>query len=86
MIMQRSVLSAIGLVLAAVLCAQRPAHFEHRNADLVHALELFDKAKYGAAQTELECVTARISDPHLNVMKTWHPTSVPRRPAERIET
>ena len=64
MIMQRSVLSAIGLVLAAVLCAQRPAHFEHRNADLVHALELFDKAKYGAAQTELERVTARISDPH----------------------
>lgn len=64
MIMQRSVLSAVGFVLAAVLCAQRPAHFEHRNADLVHALELFDKAKYGAAQTELERVTARISDPH----------------------
>lgn len=64
MTMQRSVLSAVGLVLAAALCAQRPAHFEHRNADLVHALELFDKAKYGAAQTELERVTARISDPH----------------------
>lgn len=54
----------MGLVLAASLFAQRPAHFEHRNADLVHALDLFDKEKYGAAQTELERVTARISDAH----------------------
>lgn len=34
----------LGLALGAV--AQRPAHFEHRNSDLVHALELFDKAKF----------------------------------------
>lgn len=50
--------------LSAVLVpAQRPAHFEHRDADLVHARELFDKAKYGAAQHEFEEVVARITDP-----------------------
>jgi TolA-binding protein len=52
----------LGLVLGAV--AQRPAHFEHRNSDLVHALELFDKAKFGPAQYELERVVDRISDVH----------------------
>ena len=33
--------------------AQRPAHFEHRDADLVHAKELFDKEQYTAARQEL---------------------------------
>ncbi len=44
--------------------AQRPAHYEHRNADLVSAMDLFNKAKYGAALYELQRVVDRISDPH----------------------
>ena len=54
----------MGLVCTASVLAQRPAHYEHRNADLVHAQELFDKAKYGAAQFELEQVVQRIPDEH----------------------
>lgn len=56
--------------VCAVLCctsglwAQRPAHFEHPDADLVHAQELFDKAQYGAAQYEFERVVDRITAPH----------------------
>lgn len=42
--------------------AQRPAHFDHPNADLVHAQELFDMAKYAAAQYECERVVDRIRD------------------------
>jgi len=56
------VLGAFLLVIGMV--AQRPAHYEHRNADLVHALDLFDKAKYGPAQYELERVVDRITDDH----------------------
>lgn len=52
------------LLLASPGRAQRPAHYEHRDADLEHALELYDKAKYGAAQYELERVVARITDDH----------------------
>ena len=52
------------ILVAAPALAQRPAHYEHRNADLTHALELFDKAKYGAAQYELERVVDRITDDH----------------------
>lgn len=44
--------------------AQQPAHFVHRTVDLVHAQDLFDKAKYGAAQFELDQVVARIADVH----------------------
>lgn len=44
--------------------AQRPAHYEHRDADLVHALELYHMAKYGAARYELERVVERIADRH----------------------
>lgn len=50
--------------MAAALMAQRPAHYEHANADLVHAQELFDMAKYGAARYEMERVRDRIRDPH----------------------
>lgn len=64
----RSVLTAAccaALLSTAVhVSAQRPAHFEHRTADLVHAQELFGMAKYGAAQLELEQVMARIGDPY----------------------
>ncbi len=48
---------------AADAVAQRPAHYEHEHADLVHALDLFHKAKYGAARFELERVLERIKDP-----------------------
>lgn len=56
-------LSAV-MLLAGGAMAQRPAHYEHRDADLEHALTLFDKAKYGAAQYELERVIDRITDDH----------------------
>lgn len=51
------------LLLALSGLAQRPAHYEHPNADLAHALELFSKAKYGPARFELDRVVDRISDP-----------------------
>lgn len=52
------------LFLATTARAQRPAHFEHRDADLEQALELYDKARYGAAQYAFEQVVARIRDDH----------------------
>lgn len=52
------------LLLAASLRAQRPAHYEHPNADLAHAMELYGKANYGAAQYHLQRVVDRIADPH----------------------
>lgn len=61
---RRALLPGLLALLLAPVQAQRPAHFEHRNADLVHARELFDKAKYAAAQYELERVVQRIADPH----------------------
>ncbi|MFT3883896.1 MAG: tetratricopeptide repeat protein [Flavobacteriales bacterium] len=61
---QRLVLGAMAGLCALVATAQRPAHYEHPDADLVHAQELFDKAKYGAAQYELDCVVDRIRDPY----------------------
>ena len=54
----------LGPVGSLSLPAQRPAHFEHRDADLVHAKELFDKEQYTAARQELEQVVARIRDAH----------------------
>ncbi len=55
------VLCAVGVIGAV---AQRPAHYDQVNADLAHAHELFDMAKYGAAQYEMERVVDRIRDPH----------------------
>ncbi|MEO8591539.1 MAG: tetratricopeptide repeat protein [Flavobacteriales bacterium] len=57
------VLFALVLFARPVL-AQRPAHYDQRNADLANAMELFAKAKYGAAQFELDRVTERITDPN----------------------
>ncbi|MBX2980449.1 MAG: tetratricopeptide repeat protein [Flavobacteriales bacterium] len=51
------------LLLLSEAHAQRPAHYEHANADLVNALELYSKAKYGAAAFELDRVIERIADP-----------------------
>lgn len=55
---------AATLLLVGSARAQRPAHYEHRDADLAHALGLYDKAKYGAAQYEFERVVERIGDEH----------------------
>ncbi len=52
------------LFAAAMAMAQRPAHYDHRDADLLNALELFAKEKYGAAQYEFQRVVDRIGDPH----------------------
>jgi TolA-binding protein len=56
--------AALSLVFVALgATAQRPAHFDHANADFVHAHELFDMAKYGAAQYGMDGVRDRIRDP-----------------------
>ncbi|MBL7981083.1 MAG: tetratricopeptide repeat protein [Flavobacteriales bacterium] len=62
--MHQRVLLALpmALLLFTGVLAQRPAHYEHRNADMANAMDLFSKAKYGAAQYELAQVVARISD------------------------
>ncbi|MFN3876492.1 MAG: hypothetical protein ACK4L7_11340, partial [Flavobacteriales bacterium] len=52
------------LAMASGLSAQQPAHYDHQDADLLNALELFAKEKYGAAQFEFQRVAARIGDPH----------------------
>lgn len=44
--------------------AQQPAHYQQREADLLNAMELFDKGHYGAAQYEFEEVANGISDEH----------------------
>jgi len=64
--LRRRVLLALSGVLffAANGLAQRPAHYAHQDADMARAMELFDKAKYGAAQYELERVVERITDDH----------------------
>jgi TolA-binding protein len=56
--------ASLACLLAVQTHAQRPAHYEHRNADLAHALDLFAKAKYGPAAYELDRVVQRINDPH----------------------
>ncbi|MBP6313189.1 MAG: tetratricopeptide repeat protein [Flavobacteriales bacterium] len=64
-ILRVALFTAVVLLLApSMLHAQRPAHYDHQNADLAHAQDLFDKAKYGAAQYELERVIERITDRH----------------------
>ena len=56
------VAGAVCALLATSMFAQRPAHFEHAAADFTHAHELFDMAKYGAAQYEMDRVRDRIRD------------------------
>ena len=65
----RIVSNRFGLLVPVVLISigafgQRPAHFENAKADFTHAHELFDMAKYSAAQYEMERVVGRIRDPH----------------------
>ena len=57
------------LPLALVVCglaamAQRPAHYERPGAPLAHAMELFDKAQYGAALYEFDRIAAATRDEH----------------------
>jgi TolA-binding protein len=65
-----SIMAKQALMLALLVAswggsmAQRPVHYEHADADLANALELFSMAKYGAAQYELSRVIERIRDPH----------------------
>lgn len=56
----------VGGVLFGVLSgqAQKPAHYEHRDADLLNAMKLYDKAHYGAAQYEFEQIASSIDDEH----------------------
>lgn len=60
----RRLLLVVPLLLALPLAAQRPAHYDQRDADLVNALDLFSKAKYGAAQYEFQRVIERTADRH----------------------
>ncbi len=56
-------LAALGFAaLLLPAAAQRPAHYEHADADLVRAHELFDMGKYGAAQYTCDRVVERIRD------------------------
>ncbi len=63
-LLRRHAVALLFAMLGANAMAQAPAHYTHKNADLVHAMELYDKAKYGAAQYELERVIDRITDDH----------------------
>ncbi|MBK6543442.1 MAG: tetratricopeptide repeat protein [Flavobacteriales bacterium] len=44
--------------------SQRPAHYEHPRAAFDHASDLFDRAKYGAAQYELDRIIETTRDAH----------------------
>ncbi|MDQ3099744.1 MAG: hypothetical protein M3R08_00025, partial [Bacteroidota bacterium] len=48
---------------------QRPAHYEHGNADMARARDLFSKEKYAAAQYEFQRVIDRIPD-RTNMVRT----------------
>lgn len=62
-------LSVPALLLAAgpTAQAQRPAHFEQPYAPLAHAMELFDKAQYGAALYELDRIAGQVRDEHADI-------------------
>ena len=61
---RRRAMVVFALCGALLTQAQRPAHYDHANADIAHAQELFSKAKFAAAQYEFEQVTTRIPDAH----------------------
>ncbi|MBL0128212.1 MAG: tetratricopeptide repeat protein [Flavobacteriales bacterium] len=61
----RPLLAVVALLLFALPgFSQRTAHYEHADADLINAMELFDMAKYGAAQFEFQRVAERVPDLH----------------------
>ncbi len=57
------------LLLAHAATAQRPAHYQQAGAPLAHAMELFDKAQYGAALFEFDRLAAQQRDP-MNDLRT----------------
>jgi TolA-binding protein len=57
------------LFLVQMVSAQRPAHYEHGNADMQRAIDLFNKEKYAAAQYEFQRVLDRIPD-RANMVRT----------------
>ena len=69
MITSRGRQARLAVLLAALaftlgLHAQRPAHYDYQDADLLNAIDLFGKEKYGAAQFEFMRVAERIGDLH----------------------
>lgn len=56
------VVASFAVSFAVSAMAQQPAHYAHADADLANALDLFSKAKYGAAQYEFQHVIERIGD------------------------
>lgn len=57
--------NALALLLAYVpAVAQRPAHYEHAGAALAQAMELFDKAQYGAARAGFDRIVQQTRDPY----------------------
>lgn len=60
----RLVLPLALALLAAPLSAQRPAHYEHAGASLAQAMELFDKAQYGAALYQFDRIAEQAADPN----------------------
>ncbi|MBP8822216.1 MAG: tetratricopeptide repeat protein [Flavobacteriales bacterium] len=68
-LLPRQVLLRLAFPLALLLAqmpvqAQRPAHFEPPAAPLAHAMELFDKAQYGAALHEFDRIAQQVRDLH----------------------
>jgi TolA-binding protein len=57
-------LPALLLAFGLSAAAQRPAHFVQPDADLAHAMELFDKAQYGAALYEFDRMAKQVRDPY----------------------
>ncbi len=62
LLLERLCLFAALLLLAAPSMAQRPAHYEHGNADLERAIDLFNKEKYAAAQYEFQRIMERVPE------------------------
>lgn len=55
------------LLLATPVKAQRPAHYEGETARLQQAMDLFDKAQYGAALYAFDRIAERQRDPHADL-------------------
>lgn len=56
--------AAACLAAGVAVHAQRPAHYERSSAGLAHAMELFDKAQYGAALFEFDRIVEQTHDRH----------------------
>lgn len=63
----RMVLPLALVAFGLVAVAQRPAHYEQPGAPLANAMELFDKAKYGAALYEFDRIAEQTRDPQADL-------------------